>query len=292
MPRSLVWFYILVVYVVVQLVWWGIYIVALSNQVYQGSKAAKQFWMIIGEGAVFLVILLVAVWKLKKTFRKEIDLNFKQRNFLLSTTHELKTPLSIIKLNLQTLLKRDIEKDQQDAILKKALSENDRLNKMIDNMLLASRMQSNVLSVNPKKLNLSEEVKRISAMLAARYAERDISIMVESNISVVFDEVAMDSILSNLVENAVKYSSPDTLIDIQLSKTTHGFELKVADKGIGISDKNAARQLFYREQNEETRTQKGSGLGLYIVQQFCLQMGFDLEIINNEGAGTIVKIVG
>src|SRR5690606_33270716 len=108
-PRALVWFYVLVLYVSVQLIWWAINIVVLSNKVYQDTKAEKQFWMIIGEGAVFFVLMLLAVWQLKRSFRREIELNQKQRNFLLSTTHELKTPLSVVKLNLQTMQKRDLD---------------------------------------------------------------------------------------------------------------------------------------------------------------------------------------
>src|SRR5690606_27524845 len=171
-------------------------------------------------------------------FRREIELNQKQRNFLLSTTHELKTPLSVVKLNLQTMQKRDLDDFQRQEIIKNALLENDRLNEMIENMLLASRMQSDSKSVTTSYMNLSSETTKIFEVLQGRYANRKIDLNIEQSIHADFDPVALDSIISNLVENAVKYSQSDSIVSISLKKKESFFELSVSDNGSGIHDKN------------------------------------------------------
>ena len=85
--------------------------------------------MIVGEGTVFLLILLFGVYQVRKSIKKETELANQKSNFILSISHELKTPIAATKLQLQTLLKHDLERDKQKELLHNALNENNRLHK-------------------------------------------------------------------------------------------------------------------------------------------------------------------
>ena len=103
-------FYLLVFYVILQFVWWIYLIFSLYDQIYTEAEVLKhKAWMIIGEGSVFLLILLGGIWMIRRAFRREMEVNANQQNFLMSVTHELKSPIASVKLFLQTLKSRSLE---------------------------------------------------------------------------------------------------------------------------------------------------------------------------------------
>ena len=111
--RTALIFYVLSVYVVVQFIWWGYHLIELTEVASQASQpVSNRIAMIIGEGAVFLILLLIGIWQIRRSIRKELKLSERQNNFLLSVTHELKTPLAANKLYLQTIKKRDLSKEK------------------------------------------------------------------------------------------------------------------------------------------------------------------------------------
>jgi signal transduction histidine kinase len=126
--RTAIIFYILSAYVLIQFLWWGFHIIQLTSELTGESDAiGKRIVMIMGEGAVFLLLLLVGIWQIRRAIIKELKLSERQNNFLLSVTHELKTPLAANKLYLQTIKKRDLTKEQTQELIDKALNENGRL---------------------------------------------------------------------------------------------------------------------------------------------------------------------
>ena len=105
--------YILVIYVTLQFSWWLYLIFSLYNQIYTDTdKLTKKTWMLLGEGSVFFIILLIGVFVILKVFRRERELARQQENFVLSVTHELKTPIASVKLFLQTLEKRELSEEK------------------------------------------------------------------------------------------------------------------------------------------------------------------------------------
>ena len=150
MKRPLVLFYILVFYVLLQFSWWAYLLIELNDDVYRNKiellenkhhdvislnreKARferdlhKSWQMVLGEGTVFLILLLVGIYITRHAFRREEVLNRQQRNFLLSITHEFKSPLAAVKLNLQTIQKRHLEDQQKEDVLRKAIMETERI---------------------------------------------------------------------------------------------------------------------------------------------------------------------
>ena len=109
MRRPLIIFYSLIIYTVLQVIWWGRLLLAAKPD----SLA-----MILGEGAVFIFIFIIGVYYMHKAIKGERKLHTQQKNFLLSVTHELKSPLASIKLYLETILKRDLDPEQKSSFLK------------------------------------------------------------------------------------------------------------------------------------------------------------------------------
>lgn len=265
-----IFFYILGIYVVLQFAWWGYHLIELTEELKkEPSEVSKRVVMIIGEGLVFFVILLFGLWKIRSSIKKELQLTQRQNNFLLSVTHELKTPLAANKLYLQTIQKRTLDEATRNDLIDKAIQENERLEKLIDNILNASRLENNALRPVKSELDLSELVNQVADRIEKRHQKKFIHRSIEQGVSANVDAFFIETIIVNLVENAVKYAGIDNDITLILKNGNSGIDLQICDRGPGISgmDRTNMFQKFYRSGNEETRTQKGSGLGLFIVSE-------------------------
>ncbi|MDX2359735.1 MAG: HAMP domain-containing sensor histidine kinase [Crocinitomicaceae bacterium] len=291
--RTALIFYVLSVYVVVQFVWWGYHLIELTSEVSaQSSHVSKRVIMIMGEGGVFLLLLLVGIWQIRRSIRKELKLSERQNNFLLSVTHELKTPLAANKLYLQTIAKRDLSKEQSEELLKKAIEENTRLERMIDNILNASRLENNVLKPEKESINLSELIEQVATRFNAIIGKDLVQFETSDNVIMQGDRFMIETILNNLVENALKYSGKELPVMIYATNDGQELVLGVKDEGPGI-DKEFQQVIFkkfFRIGNEEVRTQKGSGLGLFIVSELVRMHGGTVKCLNNEPKGTNFQI--
>ncbi len=320
--RPLLLFYILVVYVFIQFGWWAFLLVRLNNDITvleqqvlvsksvpqpvtldtndlarEGAilkeKLHKQWMMILGEGSVFLVLLLLGILRTRNSFKKEVALSVQQKNFLLSVTHELKSPLASVRLQLETIRKRDLPKEKQNEMLEDAIEDTDRLNALVENILVAARLDNHTYSHHPEKINLSEEIKSLAEKAASGLARHHkIKTALEENVFAACDRIGFHSMFLNILENAVKYSKQGTEIKISLAKKNDATLLSVADQGSGIADaeKENIFGRFYRIGNEETRTTKGTGLGLYIVRSLSEAHSWTVKILDNEGGGSIFEI--
>jgi signal transduction histidine kinase len=278
-------FYFLVLYALAELTWWG-YLLIASN--------AKRMPMILGEGSVFLIILLVGIYFFQRTIKKESEFHQQQQNFLLSVTHELKSPLAAIKLVLQTLVKRDLTKDKRDQLIGNSIEDVGRLDDLVENMLLATRIENNSYSYPKELFDFSELVKSIfDRAIITSENTRNFQQQIEENISIMGDRFALGSLINNIIENAIKYSPTGAAIQVQLYQQTNKVFFIVADQGVGIptSERQKIFQKFYRSGNELTRKNKGTGLGLFIVAQVAKNHQAKVLVSNNQPKGTIFEII-
>lgn len=285
MRRPLLIFYFLLVYATMQLIWWG----ALLLQAKPNSKG-----MVLGETAVFLFLVLVGAYYLHKALNRERNLHQQQKNFLLSVTHELKSPLASIKLYLQTILKRDLEREQQKSFLKNSLKDIERLDDLVENMLIASQIEGNSYSFPKDVFNFSELVANVSDRLQVHTCSSQIiRPVIEPDIMIRGDKFALTSMVTNLIENAVKYSPPCAEVNVKLFRNNGNIHFVTADSGIGISDKEKSRifDKFYRVGSEDTRITKGTGLGLFIVKQVLDRHHGTIKVRNNQPSGTIFEAI-
>lgn len=284
MRKPLVIFNFLIIYALAQLFWWGVLLVRAEP----GRKG-----MIMGEAAVFLMIFLVGAYQLHKSLKKERKLHDQQRNFLLSVTHELKSPLASIKLYLQTILKRKLEISQQEYFLNNSLKDIERLDDLVENMLIATKIDNKSYSFPKEPFNFSELVEKVAERLQVHTCNtQTIETHVQKNISLTGDRFALTSVITNLIENAVKYSPPCAAITVKLHSKNGQVCFQVADQGIGISDVEKSRifEKFYRVGSEDTRKTKGTGLGLFIVKQVLDKHHAHIRVKNNHPSGTIFEV--
>ncbi|MCH2225384.1 MAG: ATP-binding protein [Crocinitomicaceae bacterium] len=262
--------YVLSAYVVIQFIWWGYHLIELTNELSEESSAInKRVAMILGEGAVFLLILFVGIWQIRKSILKDLKLSAQQNNFLLSVTHELKTPLAASKLYIQTVKKRELSREQSNEILAKAIEENDRLERMIDNILNAARLENHVMKLSKDSFDLSQLSESIIERFKHFKNAKRLTSKIDKDTTINADRLLIETILSNLIENALKYAGADTKIVVYATHNSEEIRFGVKDEGPGVhkADQPEIFKKFYRSGNEDTRTQKGSGLGLYIVSQ-------------------------
>ncbi len=291
--RTAVIFYILSAYVVMQFIWWGYHLIELTEEVSKESiLVERRVRMIIGEGSVFLLILLVGIWQIRRSILKDLKLSERQNNFLLSVTHELKTPLAANKLYLQTLQERDLGREKSLELQQKAIDENNRLDRMINNILNASRIENNAFQLEKESFDLSKLVEIVFSRVNILTNNHSISLNIEKDIILFADKLSVETILLNLIENAIKYSPEHTEIEVFAFKNDEQIVLGVKDQGIGISneDKKSIFKKFYRIGKEEVRTQKGTGLGLFIVSELVGMNDGHIECLDNSPKGTNFKI--
>ena len=291
--RTALIFYILSVYVVVQFIWWGYHLIELTNEAAEESgKITNRITMIFGEGSVFLLFVLIGVWQIRRAIKKELQLSEKQNNFLLSVTHELKTPLAANKLYLQTITKRELTKAQTDDILTKAIEENIRLEGMIDNILNASRLENNALAMEKELFSLSELAHKVGSRFNTLLGQDLVKVEYSGEVRINADKFMIETILNNLIENSLKYAGVQDPISIYIRKSERHLQFGVIDNGPGVPDefKTEIFNKFFRVGNEEIRTQKGSGLGLFIVDQFVKLHKGTVKCIDNAPTGINFQI--
>lgn len=284
MHRSLIIFYGIILYALAEMLWWGVLLIQ--------ARPEKEA-MILGEGAVFLLLIGTGAYMFHLTLRKEKKLHDQQKNFMLSVTHELKSPLASIKLYLQTILKRNLDRAQTHAFLNNSLKDIERLDDLVENMLIATRMESRTYSFPKEHFNMSELVEKVSERLQIHTCSTQIiQPEIEPGIFVTGDKFALTLVISNLIENAVKYSPPCEEILVRLYCKDGVLYFEVADKGVGIKDEEKLKifQKFYRVGNEDTRKTKGTGLGLYIVKQVLLKHQATIKVKNNKPTGSIFEV--
>lgn len=277
-------FYILLIYALAELFWWGFLLV---------KTEPDRMKMILGEGSIFLLILIVGAVYFHNLLKKENAMHKQQRNFLLSVTHELKSPLSSIKLYLQTILKRDLDKEKRDQFIMSSIDDIGRLDDLVENMLLASKIENRSYTFPKEDIDftglLTSLIDRIKINVQGK---RTIVTEIQSDIDFFGDRFSLGSMINNLLENAVKYSQDNTRIFISLKKDTH-IRLRICDEGCGIPETEHKKifQKFYRSGNEMTRKTKGTGLGLFIVEQVVTNHNANITISNNLPQGTCFEII-
>lgn len=246
----------------------------------------------VGEGVTFMLLIFVGAVFVYRATRRQIRLNNQQHNFMMAVTHELKTPIAIAKLNLETLIKRKLEEHQQEKLINNTLQEANRLNVLCDNILLASQIDSGHYLLNKEEMNLSELVQETVASFAERFPQWHFDSSIADAVYLKGDSLLIELAINNLVENAIKYSPKQTTITIELAQEKQNAVILIKDEGQGISDieKRRVFDKFYRTGNENTRKTKGTGLGLYLTLHIIKDHKGSIKITDNNPSGCIFAI--
>lgn len=221
------------------------------------------------EAIVFTLAVILGVLWVFSRLEALLNLNRMQNNFLLSVTHELKTPLAVIKLSAQTLKSRKLNEEMYHQVIQQTLQNSDRLNELIDNVLLATKIDGKSYAYNFEKLSLTDIIhKAADQTLIAPIFKGSVSIP-DSEFYVSGDEVALNLVFTNIFQNALKYGGENVAIKVAMLKEGNRINVAVADNGPGIpvEEREKIFRKFYRIGDEDTRHTKGTGLGLFLVKQ-------------------------
>lgn len=275
-------------YILLQLLWWAYIIINLQSIALPAEALYNKHLMIVGEGVVFISLLAWGFYKLNHSIKKEIQISRQQQNFLLSVTHEIKTPLTALKLSLQTLARNKNADVTTSQILQHALKEQIRLEHFVEDIFAVNALEDHRWESKQKTLNLNTFISDIASNLQSVYPANHIQITCP-NFEVTIDDKALHIVLSNLIENACKYSPFCGKVVVDVKDLQSSFKVYVKDEGEGI-DIEFQKQVFkkfYRLGNEEKRKSKGSGLGLYLVKSFTDYLNGKITLQNNQPKGSI-----
>ncbi len=267
------------------------------SEAYQSLRQQydRQEWMILGEATFFVLSLVVGIWLINRGYNREVMAARQRRNFLLSITHELKSPIASIRLVLETFLRHQQLRPEQMAKLNhSALQETDRLNNLVNDLLLSAKLET-VYQPQLDDLNLSALFTELMEKMEHDHPNVNFSFEVIGVTSPIIqgDKVGLTSVFLNLLENGVKYAQNDQpQIDTTIHCEKEYMVIKVADNGIGIEEKEKKKifDKFYRVGNEDTRKTKGTGLGLFIVDQIVKAHAGTIKVSDNQPKGTIFTI--
>lgn len=245
----------------------------------------------IGEGSTFLLVIIIGAAVVYTSFRRSIRLSKQQNNFMLSVTHELKSPIAAMKLNLQTLERHKLDEEKKGLLVNRCVKEANRLNDLCNNMLFASQMEGRQYKPAKEKLSLSDLVNDSLHDYASSYPNRFV-VKEMDTVSITGDKVSLQMAVNNLLENAIKYTPAEKPVTVSLVENGNQVILSIADEGHGIPEDEKPKifNKFYRVGNEETRKSKGTGLGLYLTSKIVKQHRGKISVKDNEPQGAVFEI--
>ena len=242
----------------------------------------------IAEGVTFLILILVGAFFVYRSTSKQFRVQLQQQNFMMAITHELKTPISVAMLNLETLQKYQLDAEKQKKLIRMTLQETARLDTLINNILVSSQLEGGGYVFSKEELDFSSLFKDCIRDAKTRYPERNFIENIEPEIEIAGDPLLLQLLISNLIENAVKYSPKEKPIICKLNKAANDVVMNIIDEGIGVADREKTKifEKFYRTGNESTRKTQGTGLGLYLCRKIAEDHNADISVTNNIPSGT------
>ena len=217
-----------------------------------------------------------------------------QEEFISTVSHELRTPLTSIRGFSQTLLTswEKISDEDKKKFVKIIEEQSNRLIHLVENILSVSKLdvQNQIL----KKVDINTSVEKVLATLAGKYKNRKYNFYKSKTPVYAFlDEDKLQQILTNIIDNATKYSENDKIVFISTEIYQNNVLIKVKDEGVGIKKEDYPKvfQKFSRLENHLTSKTQGNGLGLYITKQLIDKMGGKISFSSEENKGTTFEII-
>jgi two-component system sensor histidine kinase KdpD len=216
-----------------------------------------------------------------------------QTSLLNSISHDLRTPLVSITGALSSLREKTLMLDQEarDSLIETAYDEAERLNRLVGNLLNMTRIEAGAIHLNREPCDIQDAIGAALEQLGERLARRQVKVNLPPDLSLAALDVALfEQVLVNLLDNAVKYSPVDTMIEINVLQAQNTIQIEICDLGIGIPAEDLERVFdkFYRVQRPESVS--GTGLGLAICKGIIEAHGGTVLADNRSGGGTVITI--
>ncbi len=251
------------------------------------NDSGESLWLLVLGVISFVVIMSVLVMFTIFLAREILEVR-RQDTFIDSVTHELKSPLASIKLCLQTLARTDLPEDKRETLRRMIHDDIDRLSAFIDDVLQASRLAHEDVGTDLDTVNVRSIVDQAVETVVARHRvpASCVEVEVPGDLSVTTDRAALEIVMRNLIDNAVKYSGRPAQVHVLAVSEATETRIEVSDRGIGIPVTDLGRifQRFYRVPDEGVRKRKGTGLGLFVVSALVRNLGGKITA-RSEGQG-------
>ena len=239
-----------------------------------------------------LYILSETVNNLLDRIANTID---REKQFTSDASHELRTPLAVIKGTLEVLIRKPRNTEEYKQKVNFCISEVDRMNNLVDQLLLLARLENQKLFLRIEKQKLNEIVNETLFHFTDKILERQVSIFqnTENIFFINTDKYLLTIVLQNLISNAIKYSKANGIIKIDMETLDSKTILKISDEGIGIAKDEIEKVFnsFYRTTYTNNHPEiEGIGLGLSIAKRLCDVLNIDLAITSEENKGTTLML--
>ena len=256
------------------------------------SEAERKDLQYKGEGITFLLIIMVGAVFVFRAVRRQFRTAQQQQNFMMAITHELKTPIAVAKLNLETMQKHRLEESRQQKLIQMTLQETNRLHTLTNNILLSSQLEAGGYQKVMEEMDLSVFAAKVYEEFRMRYPERIFEELIQPSLMIRGDRLLIEILINNLVDNAIKYSSREQPVTLRLFSNPQGPVLEVTDLGPGVpvEEKKKIFERFYRIGNESVRKTKGTGLGLFLCKKIAADHGAQILVRDNQPSGSIFTI--
>lgn len=258
------------------------------------EQVATHTWLLVA-GILSLAVILTVLVLFSVFLSREIRESQRQERFIDSVTHELKSPLAALKLFVETLDRRDLDPQQRSKVYRMMLEDIDRLGAFIDDVLRASRVGYDGDRAF-ERVPIAELAERAADRVRQRHgvSVEQLRVTVEpAALEVVSDPTGLETVLRNLLDNAVKYSDKDVSVTLRIERTRRDrVRFEVSDRGIGIPPEHLKRvfERFYRVPEEDVKRRRGTGLGLYVAAAIVHNLGGRLSAASaGSGTGTTMR---
>jgi signal transduction histidine kinase len=249
-------------------------------------------------GLLLLILTASAFFFTYGSLRKQMMLNTLRNEFISNISHELKTPVSTVKVALESLRNYGVKNDRElrDDYLRMASLEMDRLDMLIQKILNQSLLESKQMLVNREKADLAGLINELAASIRQKIEEKGGEITIKTDIDkaiLALDELYIQGVLINLLDNALKYGGSPPVIEVVLREDENNVYVDIKDNGTGIPDEFRQKvfERFFRVPSNDRHNVKGYGLGLSFAMEVMKQHEGSISLMDNPEGGSIFTLI-
>ena len=267
-----------------------------NMEFYYEAAYKTLFWLLCMALVLYMAACYFGYWLAGRNIRPISEMYARQKQFTADASHEMRTPLAVMKLAVQGL--REDEDSRLSEFAKESVemldSEADRLSRLTENLMTLARSDEDNLPAYTEQVNMTALCHKVAAQLALLAEQKQIVLKQElqADLSVQGDELALSRLLIILLDNALKYSAAKTTVTLRGARVKEHLVIEVCDEGCGISDEDKTRVFdrFYRVDKARSRSQGGLGLGLSLAWAIVHQHGGSIEAFDNQPQGTVMYV--
>lgn len=267
-----------------------------NMEFYYYAAFTTLFWLLCIALVLFIAACSFGYWLAGRNILPISKMYARQKQFTADASHEMRTPLAVMKLAVQGL--REDEDSNYSDFAKESISmlhsEADRLSRLTENLMTLARSDEDNLPLYTAQVDVTALCHKVAAQLELLAEQKEIILKqdVQKDLVMQGDEMALSRLLIILLDNALKYSPEKTTITLRAARVKDHLILEVRDEGCGVSDEDKKKifDRFYRVDKARSRSQGGLGLGLSLAWAIVHQHGGTIKVLDNKPRGTIMYV--